>query len=141
MNYTIDKTIAIAAPVDKVYEALTTSELVVQYYPVSEVISDWQVGSEIIGKGSIDGQSFTDYGKIDRLVKNKEFQYTYWSTNHGTKRTPENYLTISYTLSEIDKGTVLNLSQRNIKSEQTYSQMLLVWDFLLSSLKNFVEQK
>ena len=141
MNYTIDKTIAIAAPVDKVYEALTTSELVVQYYPVSEVISDWQVGSEIIGKGSIDGQSFTDYGKIDRLVKNKEFQYTYWSTNHGTERTPENYLTISYTLSKTDKGTVLNLSQRNIKSEQTYSQMLLVWDFLLSSLKNFVEQE
>ena len=123
MNYTVEKTIAIAAPVDKVYEALTNSELVIQYYPLEEVVSDWQVGSEFIAKGSINGQNFTDYGKIDRLVKNKEFQYTYWSTNHGTQRTPENYLSISYTLLETDKGTVLNLSQRNIKSEQMYSQM------------------
>ena len=141
MNYTVEKTIAIAAPVDKVYEALTNSDLVIQYYPLEEVVSDWQVGSEFIAKGSIDGQNFTDYGKIDRLVKNKEFQYTYWSANHGTQRTPENYLSISYTLSETDKGTVLNLSQRNIKSEQMYSQMQQVWDFLLSSLKSFVEQK
>ena len=141
MNYTVEKTIAIAASVDKVYEALTNSDLVIQYYPLEEVVSDWQVGSEFIAKGSIDGQNFTDYGKIDRLVKNKEFQYTYWSTNHGTQRTPENYLSISYTLSETDKGTVLNLSQRNIKSEQMYSQMQQVWDFLLSSLKSFVEQK
>ena len=120
MNYIVEKTIAIAAPTNKVYEALTDSDLIIQYYPLTEVVSDWQLGSEIIGKGSIEGQSFTDYGKIDRLVKNKEFQYTYWSTNHETERTPENYLTIRYTLSQTDKRTVLNLEQRNIKSEQMY---------------------
>lgn len=141
MNYTVEKTISIAAPPNKVYEALTNSDLIVRYYPLEEVRSDWQVGSEVIAKGNIEGQNFTDYGTIDRLVANQEFQYTYWSTNHGTARTLENYLTINYTLSETDEGTILNLKQRNIKSEQMYAQMLQIWDFLLSSLKNFVEQK
>ena len=140
-TYTVEKTISIDAPINKVFEALTDSEQIIQYYPLEEVVSDWRVGSEIVAKGSIEGQSFTDYGKIDSLVPNKEFQYTYWSTNHGTERTPENYLTICYTFSEIDKGTALNLKQKNIKSKQMYSQMLNVWDFLLSNLKSFVEQK
>ena len=87
MNYTIEKTIAIDASINKVYEVLTNSDLIVRYYPLEEVVSNWQVGSKIIGKGSFEGQSFTDYGKTDRLVKNKEFQYTYWSTNYG-KTTP-----------------------------------------------------
>ena len=141
MNYTVKKTIAIAAPISEVFEALTDSDLIVQYYPLEEVVSNWKVGSEILAKGNIEGQSFADYGTIDSLVPNKEFQYTYWSTNHGTERTSENYLTICYTLSQIDKGTVLNLEQKNIKSEQMYNQMLEVWDFLLSNLKIFVEQK
>ena len=140
-SYTVEKTIAIAAPISEVFEALTDSDLIIQYYPLEEVVSDWKVGSEIVAKGSIEGQSFADYGTIDSLVPNKEFQYTYWSTNHGTERTPENYLTICYTFSETDKGTVLNLEQKNIKSEQMYNQMLEVWDFLLSNLKTFVEQK
>ena len=140
-TYTVEKTISIDAPITKVFEALTDSEQIIQYYPLEEVVCEWKVGGEILAKGSIEGQSFTDYGKIDSLVPNKEFQYTYWSTNHRTERTPENHLTIVYTLSEIDKGTALNLEQKNIKSEQMYRQMLKIWDFLLSNLKGYVEQK
>ena len=116
-TFSIEKTIAIDAPAHIVFEALTNSDLIVRYYPLEEVISNWKIGSEIVCKGSIEGQSFTDYGKIDSLTPNEEFQYTYWSTNHGTKRTPENCLTICYTLLQADNGTNLKLKQKNIKSE------------------------
>ena len=116
-TFSIEKTIAIDAPVHIIFEALTNSNLIVRYYPLEEVISNWKIGSEIVCKGSIEGQSFTDYGKIDSLTPNEEFQYTYWSTNHGTKRTPENCLTICYTLLQADNGTNLKLKQKNIKSE------------------------
>ena len=139
-TFTIEKTISIDASISDVFETLTDSEQIIQYYPLEEVVSDWQVGSEILFKGSIEGQKFIDYGKIDSLIPNQKFQYTYWSTNHGTARTPANHLTICYTLSETNQGTALQLEQKNIKSEQMYSQMLNVWDFLLSNFKSFVEK-
>ena len=139
-TFSIEKTLTIDAPTNKVFDALTDSDKIVQYYPLEEVISDWQVNSEIICKGKIDGNSFSNYGKIDVLSPNEKFQYTYWSTNHGTERTPQNHLTICYSLSEKDDGTTLKLEQKNIQSEQMYLQMLQIWDFLLSNLKNFVEK-
>ncbi|WP_019507095.1 SRPBCC domain-containing protein [Pleurocapsa sp. PCC 7319] len=138
--FSIEKTLLINAPTNEVFDALTNSNKIVQYYPLEEVISDWQVDSEIICKGNVDGNSFSDYGKIDVLLPNEKFQYTYWSTNHGTERTSQNYVTICYSLSEQDNGTTLTLEQKNIQSEPIYLQMLQVWDFLLSNLKNFVEK-
>jgi hypothetical protein len=48
-------------------------------------------------------------------------------------------LTICYTLDEVEGGTNLQLEHTNLKSEQMYSEMLKVWDLLLSGLKSFVE--
>ncbi len=138
-TFSIEKNLLINAPVNLVFEALTNSEKIVQYYPLIEVISDWQVGSEIICRGRTNSQDFIDYGKIDILIPNEKFQYTYWSDNHGTERSQENHLTICYSLVEVENGTTLKLEHKNIQSQAMYSQMLDVWDFLLSNLKNFVE--
>ena len=90
--FTIKKTLFVGVPANVVFEALTNSSKIVQYYPLQEVISDWQVGSEIICKGINDGKDFIDYGTIDILIPNQKFQYTYWSDNHGTQKTPDNHL-------------------------------------------------
>lgn len=140
-TFSIKKTLFIGVSKSVLFETLTNSDKIVQYYPLEEVISDWKVGGEILCKGSNDGKIFVDYGTIESLVPNEKFQYTYWSTNHGTERTPENHLTICYTLSETDNGTILKLEHKNLKSESMYSEMLNVWDFLLSNLKNFVEKE
>jgi hypothetical protein len=47
--------------------------------------------------------------------------------------------TICYTLTKVDNGTILKVEHNNFKSEEMYSDMLNVWDFLLSNLKDFVE--
>ena len=136
----IEKSLFINVPPRILFEALTNSDGIIQYYPLQEVISDWKVGGEIIFKGSNEGKNFIDYGTIDDLILDRKFQYTYWSDNHGTERTPENHLTICYTLSQVDNGTILKLEHKNFRSEAMYSEMLNVWDFLLSNLKNFVEK-
>lgn len=139
MLFSIKKNLFINVPPSLLFDSLTNSEKIIQYYPLKKVISDWKVGSDIILKGNNQGKEFTDYGIIDVLTPNKKFQYTYWSDNHGTDRTSENQLTISYTLEEVDSGTNITLEHKNFKSEKMYSDMLKVWDLLLSSLKNFVE--
>ncbi len=140
-TFTIEKTVLINAPINIVFEALTNSEQIIKYYLLNEVVSDWQVGSTIVCKGSNEGKNFTDDGIIDILIPNHQFQYSYWSDNHGTEKILDNYLTISYILAENDHGTIVNLKHSNLKSEAMYSLMIDVWDYLLNSLKNFVESQ
>lgn len=139
-RYSIAKLLSINASPAVVFEALTNSKKIVQYFPLSEVVSDWRVGSEILCKGIVNGHPFIDYGTIDILIPNTQFQYTYWSDNHGIERTPENFVTIGYTLTPSREGTVLTLEHRNLPSETMYMQMLGVWDFLLGNLKKYVER-
>ena len=82
----VKKEIFINNPPEEVFKILTDSNEIIQYFPLKKVISNWKIGSEILLKGEIDGNEFTDYGKIDKLLKNKIFQYSYWSDNHGTSR-------------------------------------------------------
>ncbi len=139
-HYTIKKELVIDQEVEAVFHALTTSEEIVKYYPLKQVVSDWQVGSKVLYKGEIEGAAFTDFGHIEILNEPVEYKYSYWSDNHGTPRTPENHLTIHYELRSIGSKTQLVMTQANIQSEEMYSMMNdLVWDSLLLSLKNHLE--
>ncbi|MBY4677417.1 SRPBCC family protein [Marinobacterium arenosum] len=140
--FEIEKVIKINAPKARVFQALTSSNEIPKYYPLNEVVSTWEVGSEVLYKGEINGSPFTDYGVIESLNEPGFYSYRYWSDNHGTERTSENYILISYALSEIPEGTELKLVQSNIRSEELYNLMeTQVWDFLLGALKEYVEPR
>lgn len=139
-TFSIQKQISIDVPPSVLFDALTNSDKIVQYYPLKEVRSTWEVGSEIILKGSNGDRDFTDYGTIEILLPNEKVQYRYWSDNHGTVRVPENYLTICYTLHEAYRKTILEVEHKNFKSEKMYLALLDFWEFLLSKVKNYVEQ-
>lgn len=138
--FEIEKTIEISAPKTRVFEALTSCSEIPKYYPLNEVISTWEVGAEVLYKGEVNGSSFTDHGVIETLNKPSFYSYRYWSDNHGTECTPENHIVISYALTEKAEGTELKLVQSNIRSEELYNLMnTQVWDFLLGSLKQYLE--
>ena len=75
---TINKRVIINATPEVVFEVLTTSNEIIKYYPLKSVESEWKVNADIIIKGEIDGQDFTDYGIIQELSKPNKFKYTYW---------------------------------------------------------------
>ena len=68
-SYTIKKEIKIFASPSVVFDNLTSSEEIIKYFPLKEVISSWKEGSEILYKGEINNQAFTDYGIIDVLSR------------------------------------------------------------------------
>ena len=138
----IKKVIKICAPMSRVFSALTSSDEIPAYYPLKQVDSTWELGSEVLYKCEINGAPFTDFCVIEKLESPKIYAYRYWSDNHGTERAPENHLTISYVLSECSDGTELTVSQGNIKSEELFELMeTQVWDYLLGSLKEYVEER
>ncbi|HMO51298.1 MAG TPA: SRPBCC domain-containing protein [Kiritimatiellia bacterium] len=138
-SLTIRKSVYIDAKPEKVFDALTSSEDIVKYFPLKKVTSEWKVGSEILLDGEVNGNSFRDYGVIEALSRPRQFKYSYWSDNHGTERTPENHLTIEYRLSEEPQGTRLNVEHANLRSEEMFRVMDAVWDHLLQGLAKYVE--
>lgn len=139
-SFTVKKSIYIDAKPEAVYDALTSSDAIVNYLPIKKVTSEWKVGGEVLLDGEIDGKQFKDHGLIEILSRPTQFKYSYWSTNHGTERTPENYSTISYRLLPQQKGTQLDLEHSNLRAE--HKQIMdTVWDSLLSSLRKYVEHR
>ena len=140
-SFTIKKSVYIDAKPEVVFDALTSSDAIVNYFPIKKVTSEWKVGGEVLLDGEIDGKPFRDHGVIEALSRPSRFQYSYWSDNHGTERTLENHLTISYRLLLQRNGTQLDLEHSNLRSEQMFKIMETVWDSLLNSFRNYVEHR
>lgn len=139
-GYCLTKTISILASPEAVFDALTHSNSIPEYYPLKSVQSDWQEGSEVLYRGEIDGAEFTDFGTIDIIDRPFHYRYSYWSDNHGTERRPENYISISYQMVSQVESTELTLTQENIPDKALFKLMNeTVWDTLLQSLKHYVE--
>ena len=136
----IHKRVLIKSDPDRVYTALTSSDEIVNYFPLKKVTSEWVVGADLIMHGDVDGVPFTDHGKIEVLNPAEQFRYRYWSDNHGTENKPENWITIDYRLSAHPDGTELALQQRNLPSADMRGMMEPVWDVLLGALRDYVEQ-
>ncbi|MEW6684112.1 MAG: SRPBCC domain-containing protein [Nitrospirota bacterium] len=140
-SFTVNKSIYIDAKPEAVFDALTSSDAIVNYFPVKKVTSEWKLGGEVLLDGEIDGKPFRDHGVIEALSRPTQFKYSYWSDNHGTERTLENHLAISYRLSPQRNGTQLDLEHSNLRSEQMLAIMETVWDSLLNSLRKYVEHR
>lgn len=135
----IEKVVWIQADPTAVFDALTSSEQMVEYFPLDEVVSSWRVESELRMQGTASGQIFTDLGLIRTLDRPKAFAYTYWSDNHGTENRPEHHVSINYKLEPDAGGTRVVMVQSNLPSEDYRAIMDQAWDGLLRSLKTHVE--
>lgn len=138
-EFKIQKDIELRASLHDVWQALVTPERIRQYLLGATVETTWKVGAPIRYYGNFNGISFNDCGIIDRLEEYKLFRYSYWSANHGTTNSPENYVTISYQLSEIPNGVKLEVFQTNYQSEVLANGMNTFWDIILKKLKTYVE--
>jgi len=140
-SFTIEKEIIINSAPEVIFNALTNSDEIIKYYPLNEVVSDWEIGSEVLYKGEVNNNKFTDYGVIKALTPPTKYMYTYWSDNHGTENTTENQITICYNLSKAENGTKLELIQTNVKSKEMFELMnSTVWPYLLNSMKAYIEK-
>ena len=136
---TITKDVTLQADPARVYAALSTPEEIVRYYPYQRVESAGTVGGPITFHGELNGQPFTDYGRITAAEPGREFAYAYWSDNHGTPRTPANHLTIRYVLEPSGEGrTHLRVEHGNVPAGPYHEAMTGAWDGLLGLLANYV---
>lgn len=138
--FIVKASIEIHAPAESVWHALVTPELIKQYLFGTEAISDWQEGSTITYKGEWEGKAYEDKGKILKLVPNELMVATYWSSMSGLEDVPENYNTVTYTLTSHDDATTLEVMQDNIATEESQQHSEKNWSMVLEGIKKIVEE-
>ena len=124
---------------EKVWEALTSPEMIKQYMFGAEAVSDWKKGSSLIYKGEWEGKSYEDKGTILEIEPNKLLKTTYYSPMSGLEDVPENYNTVSYILApNSSNGTILTVTQTNNKSEEAARRAEENWKMVLGKLKELL---
>ncbi len=108
-NLILKKDLKIETPLSEVWEALTNPVKLKQTMFGCDVVTNWKIGSEMLFKGSWEGNEFVDKGTILDFQEGKSYEYDYWSNFSGLPDLPENYSIIKFQLDKSDNGTILSL--------------------------------
>jgi uncharacterized protein YndB with AHSA1/START domain len=108
--------ITIDAPIDEVWKAITTPELIKQWFFGVDTESNWEPGSPLIHRGEWQGKPYVDKGEILRIEPPTLLVHTHWSDVSGLPDAPENYQEVTWALSERDGSTELTITERNLPS-------------------------
>jgi uncharacterized protein YndB with AHSA1/START domain len=131
--------ITIDAPIEEVWNAVTTPEMIKQWFFGVETETDWKVGSPLIHRGEWQGKPYEDKGVIVRIEPPRELVHTHWSGLSGKPDAPENYEEVTWALSERDGATELTITERNLPSEEAKAVSEQSWQTVLSSMKALLQ--
>jgi uncharacterized protein YndB with AHSA1/START domain len=140
-NISCKVTIEIEAPAAAVWEALTKPELIKQYFFNTDVTTDWKVGDPITFRTTYEGKEYQDKGTVLEVNPNKILRYNLWSPLSGTEDKPENYLAVTYSITETKPLTILIVTQENIPDENMRAQSETNWKKVLAALKAMLEKQ
>ena len=132
--------ITIDAPIDEVWKAITTPELIKQWFFGVDTESDWSPGSPLIHRGEWQGKPYVDKGVILRIEPPTVLVHTHWSDVSGLPDAPENYQEVTWALSERDRLIELMITERNLPSEDAKAASEDGWKVALTSLKAVLER-
>jgi uncharacterized protein YndB with AHSA1/START domain len=135
----VNSSIEIAASAEKIWKALTDAEMIKQYLFNTTVTTDWQEGSSIVFTGEWQGNSFKDKGNVLRVKKFRQLEYNYWSGFSGMEDKSENYSIVTYTIEEVETGSMLSVSQKGFANEQSKNHAEEGWKTVLDKIKEITE--
>lgn len=140
MSKSIIKSIEVNTAVSRVWNALVNPDIITQYFPGVAIITDWKTGSELIFIHDPQGKQIKDKGIILDIVSPHLLRHTYWTFYSGLDDKPENYTTVTYSLTEVNNKTILTVEQTNFNSDEWWRNAQLGWDQVLATIKQIVER-
>lgn len=130
----------INASPEKVWQALTTPELIKQYFFGTNAVSDWKVGSKLEWHGEWEGKAYHDKGVIIESDPPRRFMYTYLSSMSGKEDKPENYATVAYNLEPENGGTRLTIIQDGNATKESAEHSEQNWTMVFNGMKKLLEK-
>lgn len=144
----IINSIEINAPVSKVWDTLVNPVQTKKYMFGCETVSDWKPGSELLWEGEYEGKKMVFVkGTILRIEPDKFLAYTTIDPNSTLDGKSENYLTVTYTLTEKDNKTIFTVTQGDYskvaEGERRYQESYNNgegWNPILVQIKQIAEE-
>lgn len=140
----VNDSITIDAPPSRVWDTLVNPLMTRKYMFDCEALSDWKPGSKLEWKGATDGKVYVT-GYVVEIENERLLRYTVFDPNGGLKDVPENYLTVSYTLSDVDGKTVLDVSQGDFAKAENglkrYEETVNGWGMVMKKIKEIAEER
>lgn len=136
-NEFVEKTIAISAPVSKVWRIFTDPVLTRQMG--GEYVSEWKVGSSFSWK-ALDGQIQT-YGSILKIQPEKLLKHNLFRSSEPS--TPSVISVITYEFHEHNGNTTI-LAREDFShpiNDEEYATALDGWEAALGSVKTIAEKE
>jgi uncharacterized protein YndB with AHSA1/START domain len=137
---TFKKSVAINAPVSKVWQALTDPAMIKEYLFGTDTVTDWKKGSPITYSGEWKGKKYQDKGTVVDIIPEKKLHTTYFSSMSGKEDKPENYANVIYEVKPQGNQTELTISQDNIDNEEGVKHMDENWSGVMGGIKKLVEK-
>lgn len=144
----IKNTIEILAPAMKVWDALVNPAQTKKYMFGCETVSNWKKGSELLWRGEYEGKEMIFVkGSVVDIQPGKFLAYTTIDPNSTIDDKSENYLTVTYELSEKDGKTTFTVTQGDYakvaEGERRYNESYNNgegWNPILVQIKKIVEE-
>ncbi len=134
-------TVLINATPQKVWEVLTTPDIIKEYLFGTETITDWQQGSTIVFQGEYGEHKYRDHGVILENIPLHKLSYTYWTGFSGLPDVPENYATITYLIEAKDGNSVqFSWIQKGYANEAGYNHSLEGMAEFMAQIKGIAER-
>jgi uncharacterized protein YndB with AHSA1/START domain len=138
----MNKTVQINATTSKVWQMLTTPELMKKWMMSDidiEIITDWKVGSPIEIRGTMNGKDFENKGTVLQFKPERALQYSHLSSLSRLPDRPENYAVVAFRLNPPGDQTTLTLTLSNFATESIYKHVAFYWNVTLEVLKQMIE--
>ena len=135
----IRSTTVIDAPIERVWQAITTPAEIKQWFFGVDTEADWRPGGRLVHRGEYQGKPYVDKGEIVEFDPPRRLVHTHWSDVSGKPDTPGNYQHVAWDLAEKDGGTELTVTERNLPSDKAAETSEGAWKAALTSLKEMLE--
>ena len=132
-------TLNLNASLEKVWEALTNPEKVKLWQFGSDLITTWEVGSNIKFVTEWEGQIFQQWGKILEIDYLKKISYSLFAPRPGLEDKPENYFIMNYILTDKKGFTFLEIIQVDNRQNAIQEPPQGEENPVLQMLKNLIE--
>lgn len=132
-------TINLNASLDKVWETLTSPEKVKLWQFGSDLITTWEVGSNIEFITEWEGQIFKQWGKVLEIKPNELLKYSLFAPRPDLEDKPENYFVMNYVLTSENGKTKLEIIQEDNRPNAVQEEPQGEENPVLKSLKELAE--
>jgi len=132
-------TIMINAPLQKVWDTVTKPELVKLWQYGSDLLTTWEIGSDIKFRTAWEDKVFEQWGKVLVVKPNELVKYSLFAPRPGLKDRPENYFIMNYVLTTQNGQTKLEIIQEDNRPNAVQEEPQGEENPILQSLKQIAE--